>query len=228
MRPEALREATRKAAGERQRKLRKRLSKGEKTSTRRMATVASVYTIEAFYRTPEDIVRDLDADKREAVCRFGPSTNGCGPAWLKSRPRSSRRCSRRPMAEPEHRKESIVLVDGNETQLRLIKETAAKRGAKVTIELDVIHVIEYLWRAAYCFHADGTSDAEDWVTEHLLEVLRGDSSDVAAGIGEAPRCGASSATGARLPMSAPTTSSSTAPTSTTTSRWPPGSPSRPA
>jgi hypothetical protein len=55
MRPEALREATRKAAGKRQRKLRKRLAKGEKTATRRMATVASVYTIAPFYRTPEDM-----------------------------------------------------------------------------------------------------------------------------------------------------------------------------
>ena len=183
MRPEALREATRKAAGERQRKLRKRLSKGEKTSTRRMATVASVYTIEAFYRTPEDIVRDLDADKREAVPRPRPEHKRVWASVAKEPAEvieeMFEEADRR---DPEHRKEWIVLVDGNETQLRLIKETAAKRGAKVTIQLDVIHVIEYLWRAAYCFHADGTSDAEDWVTEHLFEVLRGNSSDVAAGI----------------------------------------------
>jgi hypothetical protein len=70
----------------------------------------------------------------------------------------------------------------NETQLRLIKEIAAKRGVEVTIQLDVIHVIEYLWRAAYCFHEDRTPEAEAWVTERLLEILRGKSSDVAAGI----------------------------------------------
>ena len=34
-----------------------------------MATVASVYSIAPLYRAPEDIVRDVDADKREAVRR---------------------------------------------------------------------------------------------------------------------------------------------------------------
>ena len=72
MRPEALREATQKAAAERTRKLHKRLAKGEKSATRRMATVASVYGVEPFYRTPDDIVRDLDADTREPAKRPRP------------------------------------------------------------------------------------------------------------------------------------------------------------
>jgi hypothetical protein len=183
MRPEALRAATRKAAGERQRKLRKRLSKGEKTSTRRMATVASVYTIAPFYRTPEDIVRDLDADKREVVSRPRPEHKRVWASVAKEPAEvieeMFEEAERR---DPEHRKAWVVLVDGNETQLRLIKQTAATRGAKISIQLDVIHVIEYLWRAAYCFHQDGSPEAEAWVTERLLEILRGKSSDIAAGI----------------------------------------------
>jgi hypothetical protein len=183
MRPESLREATRKAASERQRKLRKRLSKGEKTSTRRMATVASVYTIAPLYRTPEDIVRDLDADKREAVRRPRPEHKRVWASVSKEPAEvieeMFEEAERR---DPKHGKAWVVLVDGNETQLRLIKETAARRGVKVTIQLDVIHVIEYLWRAAYCFSEEGTAEAEGWVTERLLELLRGKSSDVAAGI----------------------------------------------
>jgi len=183
MRPEALREATRMAAGKRQRKLRKRLAKGEKTATRRMATVASVYTIAPFYRTPEDIVRDLDGDSREAVTRPRPENKRVWASVSKEQAdviedmfdEADRR-------DPEHRKAWVVLVDGNETQLRLINETAQRRGVQVSIVLDVIHVIEYLWEAAYCFHAEGTPDAEEWITARLLEILRGKSSDVAAGI----------------------------------------------
>ena len=183
MRPEALREATRKAASKRERKLRKRLAKGEKTSTRRMATVASVYTIAPFYRAPEDIVRDLDATKREPVPRPRPEQKRVWASVTKETAEvieeMFEEAERR---DPEHRKAWVVLVDGNETQLRLIKETAAKRGVQVSIVLDVIHVIEYQWDAAYCFHEEGTPEAEAWVTERLLEILRGKSSDVAAGI----------------------------------------------
>ena len=44
-------------------------------------------------------------------------------------------------------------------------------------------MIEYLWKAAYCFHPDASQEAEAWVTERLRALLTGhDSSQVAAGI----------------------------------------------
>lgn len=183
MRPDDLREATRKAASERERKLRTRLTKGEKTSTRRMATVASVYTIAPFYRTPEDIVHDLDGDAGKAAPRPRPENKRVW-ASLEKEPAGviADMFAEAERRDPEHRKSWVVLVDGGETQLRLIKEAAAGLGVQVSIVIDIIHVIEYLWRAAYCFHAEATPEAEAWVTERLLEILRGKSSDVAAGI----------------------------------------------
>jgi hypothetical protein len=183
MRPEALREATRMAASQRERKLRKRLTKGEKTSSRRMATVASVYTIAPFYRKPEDIVRDLDTEQREPGPRPRPEDKRVWASVAKEPAEvieeMFEEAERR---DPRHLKTWVVLVDGGETQLRLIKETAARRRVQVSIVVDIIHVIEYLWEAAYCFHDDGTVAAEQWVAAHLLEILRGKSSDVAGGI----------------------------------------------
>jgi hypothetical protein len=100
MRTESLREATRKAAAKREHKMSKRLSRGEKRNCKRMAQVATVFTIGAFVRKPEDIVTDLrpvrDADA--AAARPRPGTSGSGPAWP-SRPRkSSRPCSRKRFA----------------------------------------------------------------------------------------------------------------------------------
>jgi hypothetical protein len=183
MRPDDLREATRKAANSRQRKLRTRLTKGEKTATRRMAAVASVYTIAPFYRAPEDVVRDLDGDTGKAVRRPRPENKRVW-ASLEKEPAQvvEDMFAEAERRDPQRRKSWVALVDGNETQLRLIKEAAARRGVQVPIVLDVIHVIEYLWKAAYCFHAEATAEAETWVTERLLEILRGKSSDVAAGI----------------------------------------------
>ena len=52
----------------------------------------------------------------------------------------------------------------------------------MTIVLDFIHVLEYVWKAALCFFASGTQEAEAWVQERALRILQGKASDVAAGI----------------------------------------------
>ena len=48
--------------------------------------------------------------------------------------------------------------------------------------LDVIHVLEYLWGAGFALHGEGDPATQRWVSERLLEILRGNSSDVAAGM----------------------------------------------
>lgn len=39
--------------------------------------------------------------------------------------------------------------------------------------LDLFHVLEKLWQAAYCFHAEGSAAAERFVTERLRLLLEG-------------------------------------------------------
>jgi hypothetical protein len=39
--------------------------------------------------------------------------------------------------------------------------------------VDFVHVLEYLWRAAWCFFAEGDPDAETWVRAHALRLLQG-------------------------------------------------------
>ena len=48
--------------------------------------------------------------------------------------------------------------------------------------VDLIHVLEYLWKAAYVFSPEGSKDAEDWVTERLLWLLCGDVGQVIASV----------------------------------------------
>ena len=43
-----------------------------------------------------------------------------------------------------------------------------------------MHALEYLWKAAYCFHTEGTEEAEAWVLERALALLQGKVSEVAA------------------------------------------------
>jgi hypothetical protein len=48
--------------------------------------------------------------------------------------------------------------------------------------VDFIHVLEYLWRAAWSFFDEGDAAAEAWVHEKALAVLEGKASIVAAAI----------------------------------------------
>ena len=49
--------------------------------------------------------------------------------------------------DPAHRRRWVVLVDGAEHQLDLIRAEAARRGVTISILIDLIHVLEYIWKA---------------------------------------------------------------------------------
>jgi len=183
MRKSDLREATRKAVEERQPRLKHRRSPGEKTKTKRMSTVAAVYTIEPFVRTPEQIVREL-APLHEALPRRPRPEDKRIWASVKHPPEAiiKQAFEEAQRRDPKHTKEWIALVDGNETQLDFLRLAAKDYGVEQVIILDLIHVLEYLWKAAWAFHPLGDRAAESWVGERLAEILRGHSSSVAAGM----------------------------------------------
>ena len=58
--------------------------------------------------------------------------------------------------DPEHVKRWVALVDGAETQLDLVESSAAAYGVDVTVILNIIHVVEYVWKAAHVFHSEGS------------------------------------------------------------------------
>ena len=183
MRKEDLREATRKAAAGRTPKLSKRLTTGEKRNAKRMSTVAAVYTIAPFVRTPEDIVGELAPVRDACVKRPRPEKKRVW-ASLEKEPAEVIEDAflEATHRDPTRQKTWAAVVDGNEVQLSLLQEMAENYSVKLIIILDLIHVLEYLWKASYTFNAPGSQAAQDWVSERLLLVLRGRASHVAAGI----------------------------------------------
>lgn len=84
--------------------------------------------------------------------------------------------------DPLHQKTWIALVDGNKTQIRILRKLARKRRIKLHLIVDVIHVSQYLWSGGLAFNPEGSPELETWVSHRLLEILRGHASNVAAGI----------------------------------------------
>jgi hypothetical protein len=50
--------------------------------------------------------------------------------------------------DPHHRRTWIALVDGNSHQIDRIRAEARRHKVTVTIVIDLIHVIEYVWKAS--------------------------------------------------------------------------------
>lgn len=184
--PQDLREATRKAAQKTSRKLDKRLSKGEKRNRKRMATVATVYTVAPHPRTPEDVVRSLAPyDQHDQKAAPGPRPEH-KRVWasLEKDPEEvlAETFREAKSRDPDGNKSWLALVDGNKTQIEILEDLAGLHGVDLTIILDIMHVAEYLWDASLAFHVEDSREREKWVSERLLAVLRGRASLVAGGI----------------------------------------------
>lgn len=178
-----LREATRQAAERKSAKMSKRLSKGEKRYRKRMAQVASVYTIERVERQPEDIVAELEGLQDQRLKRPKPEQKRVWASLEKEPEQVIEAAFREAMhRDPNREKQWVALVDGNKTQLNLLQKLAQQYQVRLVIGLDIIHVLEYLWKAAYAFQAEGTEEAQEWVKQRLVEILKGRSSYVAAGL----------------------------------------------
>jgi hypothetical protein len=182
MRTEDLREQTRKAAKARTHKMDKRLSKGEKKNAKRMATVATVYTVAPFVRTPEDVMAEAD-------CRLSRKPRPKAEqkrvwASIEKEPDQviSQALEEAFYRDPLGEKNWVVLVDGNKPQIRHFKRIAKEKGLDLTIIIDIVHVIEYLWKAGRAFHPKSGPELQDWVRHRILEVLRGKAGLVAGGM----------------------------------------------
>lgn len=182
MRGEDLREQTRKAAQARKHKMGARLSKGEKKNAKRMATVAAVYTIAPFVRKPEDLIPERDCDRADPP-RPRPEKKRVW-ASLKKTPEEviENIFEEAAHRDPEHQKKWVALVDGNKSQIRILRRMAKERGIDLTIIVDVVHVTEYLWKAGRAFHPEAGEELESWVRVRLLEILRGKAGYTAGGV----------------------------------------------
>lgn len=163
---------------------------GPKPDRKRMATVAAVYSVDRFVRTPEQVLEALFHDPQAArpddlpprprpqhkrsYARLDddPSlpndqpVNGAAAAfgWLEEqvRQRLATRC--RPV-------ELVCVMDGQPSLWELKQRF---QGDLPTVEiLDLLHVTSRLWKAAHLFHPGDLSAAEAFVHELAGKILSG-------------------------------------------------------
>jgi hypothetical protein len=192
MRPEALRDATRKAAEAASADAIRGDPMAERKARRsdkRMAVVTAVWEQEPHVRTAHDVLDRLRRDpggrkrrprpdkaprpqnKRVAASLTKTYAEGVAEMFDEAQRRN-----------PEGERRTAVLVDGDEKQIEYVEAEANKRQMSITVVLDLIHVIHYLWTIALLLCAGERKEADAWVSHILVQVLTRHPLDVVATI----------------------------------------------
>jgi hypothetical protein len=186
MRPGSLRPGTAARAARASAKLATRLSPGEKHGRKRMAEIVAVYDLDPAPRTVEDIIPTRRSSQQDKPARRpGPVVTG---KWLAANVTDdipaviAAMFDEAERRDPAHERTWVALVDGNRQQIDTIRDQATTRGVTVTIVIDFVHVLEYLWKAAWTFFYPGDRDAETWVADQARTILTGRAVDAAATI----------------------------------------------
>lgn len=182
MRPDSLRACTQKAA-QKSKKLNSRLSAGEKKDRKRMAQVAAVYTSLPHVRTAEAIMNISDGEDSALQFRTPPRNKR---VWA-SVERDAEQVIEEAFLEalsrdPDQKRKWVILVDGHPHQLKQIHNVMNRLQLHATVVMDFIHVLEYLWKAAWCFFDKGDDAVEEWIEKRALKILNGQCSQVAKGM----------------------------------------------
>jgi hypothetical protein len=186
MRPGNLRPGTAARAARASSKLATRLSPGEKHGRKRMAEIVAVYDLDPAPRTAEDIIPTRRRSQQDNPARRpGPVVTG---KWLAANVTDdipaviAAMFDEAERRDPAHERTWVALVDGNRQQIDTIRDQATARGVTVTVVIDFVHVLEYLWKAAWTFFYPGDRDAETWVADQARTILTGRAVDAAATI----------------------------------------------
>jgi len=162
---------------------RARLTKGQKANKKRMATVATVFTRAPWVRTPQQVIESLFPISRppasgEAPPPPRPENKRVWASLLKGKTavieEVAQEMDRR---DPSRSTTRLALTDGERAlQIRVDQKLT------VTLILDLMHVLEKLWKAAYVFHPEGSLEADLWALDRTLGILFGEVGQVVKGI----------------------------------------------
>jgi len=158
----------------------KKLRKHDK----RMAIVTANWEQERQVRTAEQVLSNLDRkpgtnksrgprpqDKRVNASIQKSQAQGIGEMFDEMQRRN-----------PDGQRNIVVLVDGEEKQIRQVEQQAASRGLTIQLILDLIHVIHYLWFAGNVLCDKDANRTEAFVRQYLARLLTGPAHQVAASI----------------------------------------------
>jgi hypothetical protein len=149
-----------------------RRGKGKKANKKKMAAVGAVYTIDPFVRTADEVIDEV-MRKKAAKRRPQPAHKRVRAELLVGKVALflwlADEVIRR---NPKGTKPLVFLSDGE----RALHDRQSEYLPEYAIcILDLFHVMERLWKVAWCFFDEATQkrEAHQWVEERLRRLLEG-------------------------------------------------------
>jgi hypothetical protein len=158
-----------------------RRGKGEKANKKKMATVAAVHSQPPIIRTPAEVIDSLfgtepaaERPKRPKPTRkrvWASLTAGKDAFITDVKDEMTRR-------DPEHKHTWVIVTDGE----RALQRRVIASFQNVTLILDLLHVMDKLWKAAHALHPEGSPEAEQFVKARTEKILCGMTGQVVKGL----------------------------------------------
>ena len=166
--------------------IRGRRKKGEKANKKRMVCVGAVYSIDPFKRTADDVVNEILRESRQ---KDRPVPQNKRMRSKLTRPIEGIEANSKEQIfswfeeqiafrNPDGSKVMVCVMDGERALWKMLDSYEWE----VVRVLDIYHVLEYLWDAAYCFCSESSDTAQKFVTERLRRILEGDVGRVIGGL----------------------------------------------
>ena len=169
----------------------------ERRGNRRMATLACVYSVDRYQRTPADIVAALFRDVKDSTdrpprpipvtkqltARFARERDlGTRPEMISGQIEAFSWASQRIRDRLQPKQPLIGLMDGSPSQWDAMHASLDPDVSVRVMEiLDILHVSQYVWKAAKAFHSH-RGQQEAFARERLERILSGDVKGVIIGL----------------------------------------------
>jgi hypothetical protein len=169
----------------------------QRPGNRRMATLAGVYSVDKYVRTPQQIVEALFRDDDEKRVAESRRPEPCHKRVIACLPRIVEEVDKKkPIAgsilalswagdQVQQRRQPnqtlVCLGDGQSSLWEHIDMCIEVPSVERLEILDIIHVATYVWRAAKVFY-NQSQQQETFVRERLLRILEGGVGGVIAGL----------------------------------------------
>jgi hypothetical protein len=163
-------------------KLKARPGKGEKRQKKKEAMVGVSDTVDPHVRRAEEVAKRLlsPEDEHQAVKQANEPTVIVPKAQQIRRLASLEQSKQDVVQElardatvrdPTHRRPWVVVMDGALGLWAVVASVLT--GIEYVGVLDIIHVLEYLWKVGNALYGEGTEAARTWVYDHLIALLQG-------------------------------------------------------
>lgn len=148
-----------------------------------MSTVAAVFSQNPEPRSPEEIVDRLFSVARlHSPRERRPSRPRHKRVWaslVNAKDQFIADVRQEMLRRDPHREKTWVIVTDGE---RGLQRRVCEHFEDVTLILDLLHVLEKLWKAAHALHPEGSLEAQTFVSERALRILRGQVGQVVKGL----------------------------------------------